>query len=240
MLSKIRNIQGSVLEPNLETVRLQPHVSLDRGIADSLREVILNGDLAPNTRLRQEDLAIHFHVSRIPIREALQQLESEGLITIEPRRGARVSALTPGQVRELFEMRIVLECLLLEKAVPKLDDRQINAARETLRKMNAPRTPKNYVQLNEAFHEGLYEAAERPMILEHVHRLRNNAKRYLRLNLEKFQRRRKAADEHVAILDACEARDADRASLVLRQHLSRVSTQIEELMTIRAEEDTST
>jgi DNA-binding GntR family transcriptional regulator len=229
-MAVIRTLNQISSEPDLTRVASPAHLSLDQNVAKVLREAILNGDLAPDVRLRQEQLARHFQVSRIPIREALQQLESEGLIAMEPRRGARVSALTAGAIRELFEMRIALERLLMEKAVPHLDERRLREAREVLRKMDNVKASRVWVQLNEAFHEGLYVAATRPMILDQVHKLRNNVKRYLRLNLATYQKHRLAAEEHGAILDACEARDAILAGDLIARHLSRVSDQLESLL----------
>ncbi|MGH7460513.1 MAG: GntR family transcriptional regulator, partial [Longimicrobiales bacterium] len=88
--------------------------------AEALREKILHGDYAEGAPLRQDALAAELGVSRIPVREALRQLEVEGLVTFSPHVGAIVSTLSLDEISELFELRAVLETELLKRALPKL------------------------------------------------------------------------------------------------------------------------
>jgi len=99
------------------TERGIPRQSLATAVADKLREKILNGELREGQQLRQDAIAAELRVSRIPVREALRQLEAEGLVTIIPHRGAVVSALSLEEIEELFEIRAVLECHILRKAM---------------------------------------------------------------------------------------------------------------------------
>jgi DNA-binding GntR family transcriptional regulator len=87
-------------------------------IAEALRRAIIEGLLSPGEILRQDNLAKHFSVSRIPVREALRQLESEGWIEAERNRGARVSSVSAAEVREIYEIRAVLEATALRAAAP--------------------------------------------------------------------------------------------------------------------------
>jgi DNA-binding GntR family transcriptional regulator len=216
--------------PDLRGIPAQAHLSLDENIARSLRDSILVGDLLPGARLRQEQLAAHFQVSRIPIREALQQLEAEGLIQFAPRRGARVAVLSSAEIKEMFEMRAALEGLLIEKAVPELTEDDFAAAETLLRKMENIGSYKRWVEMNGEFHEGLYRAANRPLILAQVERLRNNAGRYIRLNVATFRKHDVAAREHAQILKACIDRDGPLASTLVKAHLLRVGSQLEALL----------
>src|SRR5688500_2920250 len=89
-------------------------------IADSLRDEILRGVIEPGAPLRQEELAERFQVSRIPVRDALLRLESQGLVHVYSNRGAFVISLSADEVREIYDMRILLEGDLIERAVPRM------------------------------------------------------------------------------------------------------------------------
>ena len=99
-----------------------PRQSLTSAVADKLREKIIRGEIREGEQLRQDAIAAEFQVSRIPVREALRQLEAEGLIIIVPHRGAVVSALSPEDVEELFHIRAVLECEVLKLSIPRLTE----------------------------------------------------------------------------------------------------------------------
>src|SRR5215211_7447338 len=102
-------------------------------IADSLREEILRGSVAPGQPLRQEELADRFGVSRLPVRDALLRLEAQGLVEVFPNRGAFVVSLSAGEIAEIYDLRILLEGDAIERAVPRMsadDWRRIDAARE--------------------------------------------------------------------------------------------------------------
>ena len=89
-------------------------------IADALREAIVRGIFQEGQSLRQDEIATQFGVSRIPVREALRQLEAEGLVTLHLNRGAMVSALSPAEAQEIFEIRSALEVKAIQLAIPKL------------------------------------------------------------------------------------------------------------------------
>src|SRR2546427_13052427 len=94
--------------------------SLPSAVADKLRDQIIRGEIAEGTQLRQDAIATQYQVSRIPVREALRQLEAEGLITIVPNRGAVVPALSPDDIEELFSIRSLLEPEVLKRSIPHL------------------------------------------------------------------------------------------------------------------------
>src|SRR5437899_7511638 len=99
-----------------------PRQSLPSAVADKLRDQIIRGEIAEGTQLRQDAIATQYQVSRIPVREALRQLEAEGLITIVPNRGAVVPALSPDDIEELFSIRALLEPEILKHSIPRLTD----------------------------------------------------------------------------------------------------------------------
>src|SRR6202050_1927606 len=97
-----------------------PRQSLTSAVADKLREQIIRGEIPEGAQLRQDVIATQYHVSRIPVREALRQLDAEGLITIVPNRGAIVPELSPEDVEELFSIRALLEPEVLKLSIPRL------------------------------------------------------------------------------------------------------------------------
>src|SRR5215467_3279847 len=94
-----------------------PRQSLSSAVADRLREEIIRGTIPEGAQLRQDAIAMQYHVSRVPVREALRQLDAEGLITIVPNRGAMVPALSATHVEELFTVRALLEPEILKHSI---------------------------------------------------------------------------------------------------------------------------
>ena len=101
-------------------------------VASVLREAIITGHLRANEPLPQDEIAAQLRVSHIPVREALRQLESEGLVTYQPNRGATVSALTSEEIREIYEIRVILETAAIRRAATRLTPLQLAAARALL------------------------------------------------------------------------------------------------------------
>src|SRR3954453_11705892 len=119
------------MSPGNETHRIRRYATTPDLIAESLRDEILRGGIPPGQPLRQEELAERFGVSRLPVRDALMRLETQGLVHVYPNRGAFVISLSGDEVREIYEMRLLLEGDILERAVPRMtpdDWRRIDAA----------------------------------------------------------------------------------------------------------------
>src|SRR5579864_1592388 len=111
-----------------------PRQSLPSAVADKLREQIIRGEIPEGAQLRQDAIATQYQVSRIPVREALRQLDAEGLITIVPNRGAIVPALSPTDIEELFTIRALLEPEILKHSIPRLTDNDLEEAAVVLRR----------------------------------------------------------------------------------------------------------
>ena len=186
-------------------------------IADRIREDIACGAIGGGTALNQVELAERFGVSRIPVREALRTLEADGLIRYVPNRGAIVVPFSEGDVRERYEMRLVLEPLALRLAIPSLTDGQLRRAKFELDEMRATTNAKDWGQHHGAFHRALYEAANRPRLSATIESL------YLSVvqTIGTFERSvARACDaEHRAILAACKCGDAPAACSALEGHL---------------------
>ena len=111
-----------------------PRQSLTSAVAEKLRDQIIRGEIAEGAQLRQDVIARQYQVSRIPVREALRQLDAEGLITIVPNRGAIVPALSPHDIEELFAIRALLEPEVLKLSIPRLTPADLGEAEAVLNK----------------------------------------------------------------------------------------------------------
>jgi DNA-binding GntR family transcriptional regulator len=199
-------------------------------IADTLREAIIQGQLAPGEPLRQEQLASHFRVSRIPLREALRGLESEGWIEFLPNRGARVSGMSAAEVSEIYEIRASLECTALELALPQHTRDSWKNVASALRRSQCEGQRSRYVQRNREFHLALYGPANRPHLLSMIESLHSRGERYLRLKLEMPLHKGKSDEEHKEIYSACRNGDIHRATAILEAHLLQTGAMLANLL----------
>jgi DNA-binding GntR family transcriptional regulator len=199
------------------------HRTMALAAADELRARILSGEYAEGSQLRQDALAEAFGMSRIPIREALVQLESEGFVRILPHRGAQVSELSHAEITELFELRALLEPRLLRASAPRLtaDDYAvldgINATyRDELRAMH----PSRWGALNTELHLTLMSRAGQPRTLAVVTSLLQNTDRYTRLQLAiSGVGRSRAVKEHTALVKLCRDGKVAAACKLLTTHI---------------------
>jgi DNA-binding GntR family transcriptional regulator len=190
--------------------------------AEALRERILRGDYPEGTPLRQDALATELGVSRIPVREALRQLEVEGLVTFSPHVGAIVSTLSLDEIGELFELRAVLESELLKRAMPNLTNEVLERAESVLDAYDAALERGDVAAWGELiweFHSTLLAAAQRPLTLNVLSMLHNQSDRYTRLQLALTHGEDRARYEHHGIMDAARAGDAKLAVQNLRSHI---------------------
>lgn len=199
-------------------------------VVEEIRNRILSGHIKAGEPLRQAALAEELNVSRIPVREALLQLEAEGLVEFEAHKGATATRLSPEQVIELFEIRALLECDLLRRAIPHMTEEVLDAAEQVRQKMNRAFVEKDAVSswsgLNTEFHLCLYRPAARFKTLELVHNLMINSDRYIRFHLLLAGGVNKADPEHHALLQCCREHDTEGACRILRQHILEAADEI--------------
>lgn len=189
-----------------------------------VREAILEGRLRPGSRIRQQALARQFGVSRIPVREALQRLEGEGLVTLVPHSGARVARLDIVECTELYRMRELVEPMALGESTPNLTDRQLAELRGLVNAIEqSSADPARWLELDRRFHLESYAGAPMPRILAMIERFWNQTQQYRRAYMatgsgDKFAT---ANFEHRLILEALELRDSDDAADRQRSHIRR-------------------
>jgi len=195
----------------------------------ALRRAIVRGDFAPGARLRLDELSGRFDVSSSPLREALNRLSEQGLVRVLENRGFRVAPLTAEGVSDLARVRRLVECEALRDAIAHGTDTwetQIVAAAHALalverRVGDEPRAlDDDWSARHRQFHLSLYAACTSPLLLDLADVLFDNAERYRRWAAKFRQEPRRKHDEHQQLLDAVLARDADRATELLRNHVS--------------------
>ena len=152
-------------------------------VYDALRRDILSGALAGGAPLRQDDIAAQHGISKIPVREALRRLETEGLVTFRPRRGAIVCQLSEGDILELLDIRIGLECRALELAIPKMVESDFCLARELLDAYAKTTSQDRWSALNLEFHRSLYEPCGNRQLLTMIRQLEQRMNSFMRLRV---------------------------------------------------------
>ena|SRR5689334_18008675 len=188
----------------------------------ALRERILRGDYPDGEPLRQDAIADELGVSRIPVREALRQLEAEGLVTFSPHRGAVVSTLSLEEIDELFELRADIECDLLRRAIPKMTREQLDRATEVLDEFQdalGASEASRWGPLNWHFHAALYAPANRNFTMGVLQKLHQHSDRYFRMQVLLAHGGMRANDEHRAIVAAVARQDVKAATQLMQTHI---------------------
>ena len=188
-------------------------------IVDQIRSDIRTGVLGPETQLKQEHIAARFGVSRMPVREALKQLELMGFVTVNHNRRTHVAATSLADLLEIYDMRIAAEVLAIKSAIPHLSNAQIDNAAEIQTEIEQS-DPADFGPLNLRFHTCLYEPSNRPRLLGHIRTLGEAADRYTFMCDVDQAFRDKSNNEHCALLAACYDRDEARAVELLTTHLT--------------------
>jgi DNA-binding GntR family transcriptional regulator len=195
--------------------------------SEELREVIeeriATGAYTPGIRLDETELAEEFGVSRTPVREALIQLASGGLIEMRPRRSAVVAQIDPQRLVEMFEVMAELEAMCGRLAARRISPEEEVALKEAHAAgegaLNAG-DPDQYYYLNETFHQIICEASHNGFLAEQAALLRRRLRPYRRLQLRVRDRMRTSFSEHAGIVAAILDGDGERAADLLRQHVT--------------------
>jgi DNA-binding GntR family transcriptional regulator len=189
---------------------------------EALREAIVDGVYAPGQRLRQQELARQYGCSVIPIREAFHQLAAEGFVVLDPQCGARVALFDSRTLEEIFDVRIALERIAIQRAADRMTPQAAERTRRILEKMNrADLSPAEWVQLDWEFHDSLCACAEQEFLRKTISTLRRQMEPYLRLDLAKVGTIEYGRREHRRIFQACVRGDAEAAGRHIVAHLQR-------------------
>lgn len=188
-------------------------------IADALTHAILHGLIPAGAPLRQSELASGFGVSQTPVREALKLVCDIGLARAEPNRGVAVRELSAEEAREITDLRVLLECDALARAIPHYTQTDLNTLALINRKLSRAGRIDNIVELNTAFHSALYAPSERQTTLAIIDNLRIRFERYLRFVWKTSDHLEHSNAEHTTILEHAVKRQRDKACALLAAHI---------------------
>lgn len=199
--------------------RLTPK-PMGQQVADIIRQWILNGHLPGGGYIRQEEIAKELGVSRLPVREALTILESEGLINKETHKGAVVAEVSVEGVKETYALRCLLETYLLEHAIPNISDQDLDHLEEVIRKSNQCDSEDEWTQLNLEFHLALYAPAKLPFTVQTLEQVLRRADRYFRIQRALSPTlRQSSSEQHQEIINQIRAHNPHGAIEALKRHI---------------------
>ncbi len=222
------------------TVRSPKHGNTSLAIAEALRQAILRGDYTPGERIIQDQLSAKYGGSRIPVREALRTLESEGLVRLVANTGAWVASLTASECSEVYQTRERIEPLLLRFNAPEITHDYIVELDELAHTMENARDVEEFLRLDREFHLGMYQRVPTYLLGELGTRLWNTTQPYRRAYTMLVDTKNLGIvhSEHHMLVTALRDGDLDLAEQVVALHIRRTRLHLErhpEVFTIKTE-----
>lgn len=196
--------------------------SLSGRVFHRLREDILSGKYRANEELKEKTVGDDLGVSRTPVREALRQLELEGLVKIIPNKGAIVEGISVADIKDIYAIRAHLEGLCARWAAVRITEQQLAALEENVFLVEFHEAKGNYAQmleLDNRFHDLLYEASGSRMLSQELVNLHHYVERVRKITLSMPERVIKSNNEHRQIVEALKEHDEDRAEKLANQHI---------------------
>ncbi len=204
----------------MKTKQIERHQTLREKILETIREAILKGDLKPGEKVAEPELAERFGISRTPIREAFRQLESEGYLTVVPRKGAIVAALSERDVQEFYAVKSILEGYAAELAAQNLTDKELaklEAINDRLKKLAAAGDVKTFYKVHHEFHDTFLKAANNSKLYELIVQLGQKFSRLRMASLSVSGRMAISVAEHDKLLEAFRQHDGKAAEALVKK-----------------------
>lgn len=197
-------------------------------VAEVIAERILSGQLAPGTRIKQEELAAELGASRVPVREALRILESRGLVGLRANSGAWVAEMTPDDLALSYQIRERIEPLLLLDSLPRLTEADVTELHQTQAAIEATDDVEEFLVLDRKLHWISYRGHHTTLLATMVERLWDTTQHYRRefMRLSAGSRAWVTNSEHRLLIEAIEQRDASAAEDVLALHIRRTRVEL--------------
>ena len=212
------------MQDNLQ-VTMDEFLPLRDVVFNTLRQAILTGELKPGERLMEIHLANKLGVSRTPIREAIRKLEKEGLVTIEPRRGAYASQISTDDMVEILEVRQNMEGLAAFFAASRMKPEQMRELEDVSKKYNqavADGNMQDMITYDTRFHRIIVESCNNKILVQMIEQLQELVLRFRYIYYDNFRRAENMTEEHQTILEAIENGDADAARQAADIHIDRL------------------
>ena len=200
--------------------------ALHQTIRDQLRYEILSGTLPVGQPLKQDALALRFHASRIPVREALRQLEAEGLVTHQLNRGAVVAGMSLPQICDMLDIRIALECHAAKLGVPNMVERDFVAMEQILAAYDAATTANEWGEYNRRFHLALSAASNNRRLHQLIEELCLNTDRYTHVLISQTTGKEGPQSDHYRLVAACRQHDAEKVAQMLEAHIQTTKREL--------------
>ncbi|MBT0652138.1 GntR family transcriptional regulator [Geomobilimonas luticola] len=200
---------------------IEKHLTLREKILETIRDAIMSGGLKPGEKVAEPELAERFGISRTPIREAFRQLESEGYLTVIPRKGAVVTAFSPRDVEEFYAIKSILEGYAARCACEKLSDKdleKLDAINAKLRQMADEGDVRHFFKIHNDFHDLFIRASDNDKLQELISNLLNKFQRLRVASLSLPGRMHISVQEHEKIIEAFRKRNADLAERLVRKN----------------------
>lgn len=210
---------------------IKNHRPLREIVYEELKMQILKGQIVPGTRMMEVEMAEDMGVSRTPIREAIRKLEKEGLVTIEPRRGAYASQISQKDIEEILEVRQNMEGLAAFYAAGRMDEdakKKLKIATDKYDKAVEDANTQDMIKYDTEFHHLIVEGADNKILVNMVQQLQELVLRFRYLYYDNFKRGEKMPAEHHAIREAIESGDAAAARDAADIHIERLKEMIKE------------
>jgi len=200
---------------------IEKHMTLRESILETIRDAIISGSLKPGEKVAEPELAERFGISRTPIREAFRQLESEGYLTVVPRKGAVVVTFSQRDVEEFYAIKSILEGYAARKACEKLTPREIDklqSINDKLRVLADEGDVRHFFKVHDNFHELFVRAADNEKLTEMILNLVGRFQRLRIASLSLSGRMAFSVQEHQKIIDAFRNGDAGLAENLVRSN----------------------
>lgn len=191
-------------------------------VFNTLRQAIITGEFAPGERLMEISLANRLGVSRTPVREAIRKLELEGLVIMIPRKGAQVARITEKNLRDVIEIRTVLEEFAAVLACERIDQsglHDLRQAHEAFIRSVENGDILDIVDKDETFHDTIFRATNNDRLISIINNLREQFYRYRMEYVKDIRQRSNLVEEHRELLDAISSRDSIKAKELMKTHL---------------------
>ncbi len=210
-------------------INMQEHKPLRELVYEELRKLIMTGQIKPGTRMMEIELAESMGVSRTPVREAIRQLEKDNLVTIEPRRGAYVSDISPKDIDDMLLVREPLEGLATCLAAENMSDEEIEElikTKDAYEHAYEQGTVQDLIEIDTRFHGIIINSCGNEYLISVLHELQDQVLRFRYIYFKSIKRAAEVIRDHENILDSIVKRDGDAAKQYAAEHIYKLRTSI--------------
>lgn len=215
------------------SLKMNDYLPLRDVVFNTLREAILTGDIEPGERLMEIRLAEKLGVSRTPIREAIRMLQLEGLVNMTPRKGTVVAEISKEDLKNVLEVRKVLEQLAVEKSCENVSDEAVSELRENLKEFNAAikkKNPSDIAKIDVAFHDIIYRITGNDRLIQILYNIREQMYRYRLEYIKDQDTRQTVVRDHENLIEAIVNKDVEKAKSIIVAHIEHQEKTIMENM----------